>query len=188
MPKRVLVPLADGCEPLEALSLVDPLRRGGLEVVAASVSGRPDVACAHGVRLLADAAFDPAAAAAFDAIALPGGMGGTRALCASEAVLGALRAAAARGAVLAAVCAAPTALDAAGLLAGRRFCCYPGIERTLSGAGTYVPGVPVVVDGTLVTGTGPATALPFALALLDVLGGPARDVAAGMLASDAVLC
>ena len=103
-----------------------------------------------------------------------------RALRASDAVLGALRAAAARGAVVAAVCAAPAVLAAAGLLSGRRFCCYPGIEQSFSG-GTYVPGVPTVVDGNVVTGTGPGTAALFAAEVLRALGGPADDVAAAML-------
>lgn len=179
--KRALVLLADGCEELEAVSIVDTLRRGGVETAALSVTGRAEIAGAHGIRILADGLFDPAAAASADAIALPGGMGGMRALRASPAVLDALRAAAARGAVVAAVCAAPAVLDAAGLLAGRRFCCYPGIERSLSGAGTYVPDVPTVVDGNVVTGTGPGTAALFAAEILRALGGPADDVAAAML-------
>lgn len=185
--KKALVLLADGCEELEAVSIVDVLRRGGVEVSALSIAGRAEVAGAHGIRIGADAALpaDPAAAealaAAADAVALPGGMGGMRALRASPAVLAVLRAAAARGAVVAAVCAAPAVLDAAGLLAGRRFCCYPGIERELSGAGTYVPGVPTVADGNVVTGTGPGTAALFAAEVLRALGGPAEDVASAML-------
>ena len=79
------------------------------------------------------------------------------------------------------MCAAPAVLDAAGLLAGRRFCCYPGIEKSLSGSGTYVPDVPTVVDGNVVTGTGPGTAALFAAEVLRALGGPADDVAAAML-------
>ena len=179
--KRALVLLADGCEELEAVSIVDVLRRGGVDTAALSITGRAEIDGAHGIRLVADGLFDSGAAASADAIALPGGMGGMRALRASSAVLDALRAAAARGAVVAAVCAAPAVLDAAGLLAGRRFCCYPGIEETLSGAGTCVPDVPTVVDGNVVTGTGPGTAALFAAKVLRALGGPADDVAAAML-------
>ena len=112
---------------------------------------------------------------------LAGGMGGTLALRDDPDVLAELREANERGAIVAAVCAAPMVLDAAGLLADRRFCCYPGIEKKLSGAGTYVPGVPVVRDGNLITGTGPGTAALFALEVLCALGGPADAVAEGML-------
>ena len=83
--KRALVLLADGCEELEAVSIVDVLRRGGAETAALSIAGRTEIAGAHGIRILADGLFDPAAAASADAIALPGGMGGMRALRASPA-------------------------------------------------------------------------------------------------------
>lgn len=185
--KRALVLLADGCEEMEAVSIVDVLRRGGVETTAAAVSGRADVSGAHGIRIAADAILPEetgearAFATPFDAVSLPGGMGGTKALAADARVLAILRDAAARGAVVAAVCAAPMALDAAGVLAGHRFCCYPGIEKGLSGAGTFVPGAETVADGRLVTGTGPGTAAAFALAVLRALGGPADDVARGML-------
>lgn len=185
--KKALVLLEDGCEELEAVSIIDALRRGGVEVVAASATGRAEIVCSRGVRLVADAALPPDEGEAvrfaekFDAVALPGGMGGTKALAADARVLAVLRDAASRGAVVAAVCAAPMALDAAGVLAGRRFCCYPGIEKGLSGAGSFVPDAKTVTDGRLVTGTGPGTAAAFALAVLRALGGPADDVARGML-------
>jgi len=187
MKKRALVFLADGSEEIEAVTIIDVLRRGGVEVVAASATGKAEVLCSRGVRLVADAVLPEDEgealrfAESFDAVALPGGMGGTEAFAADARVLAVLRAAAARGAVVAAVCAAPMALDAAGVLAGRRFCCYPGIEKGLSGAGTFVPGAETVADGNLVTGTGPGTAAAFALAVLRALGGPADDVARGML-------
>ena len=185
--KRALVFLADGCEEMEAVSIVDVLRRGGIETTAAAISGRADVSGAHGIRLAADAILPKgleearAFAAPFDAVSLPGGMGGTKALAADSRVLAILRDAAARGAVVSAVCAAPMALDAAGLLAGRRFCCYPGIEKGLSGAGEFVSDVPTAVDGNVVTGTGPGTAALFAAEVLRALGGPADAVAEGML-------
>ena len=186
-PKKALVPLADGCEETEAVTIVDVLRRGGIEVRTAALAGDGAVRGAHGIRIvadgvLADGAEEAAAAAAdLDAIVLPGGMGGTLALKGDPRVLAILRALDARGALVAAVCAAPMVLDAAGLLAGRRFCCYPGIESRLSGAGTFVPGVPALADGNLVTGTGPGTAARFAVEVLRALGGPADDVAAGLL-------
>lgn len=181
--KRALVILADGCEELEAVSIIDTLRRGGVEVFAASLSGNATVDGAHGVRIAADGPFDHSAAGTFDAIALPGGMGGMKRLRADDGVITALCEASERGALVCAVCAAPAVLDAAGLLASRRFCCYPGIEQTLSGTGQFVPDAPTVRDGTIVTGTGPGTAVQFALEILRALGlaKEAADVAAGML-------
>ena len=185
-PRQALVLLAPGCEDIEAVTILDVLHRGGVGVFGAAVGTREVVGCAHNTRLKPQYAFarkdgDRRWSYHYDAIVLPGGMGGTLALRDSPDVLAELREADARGAIVAAVCAAPMVLDAAGLLAGRRFCCYPGIERRLSGAGTCVPGVPVVRDGNLITGTGPGTAALFALEVLRALGGPADDVAAAML-------
>ncbi len=175
--KRALVLLADGCEEVEALSIVDVLRRGGVEVMTAGIGGSTNVHGAHGIDIGADAVFRREAFCAkdWDLVTMPGGMGCMKALRASEDVKASLREAHASGAVVAAVCASPAVLGAAGLLAGRRFCCYPGIE-TMIPDGTYVPHVPVVRDGAIITGTGPATALDFALALLEALEGkPKRD-------------
>ena len=186
---KALVFLADGCEEIEAVTAVDVLRRGGVEVCACSAGNSAEVRGAHGISIAADAVLpsDPAEAAAFagpfDALVVPGGMGGVGNLAASPAVLAALRAADSRGAVVAAVCAGPMVLDAAGLLAGHRHCCYPGIEKNLSGAGEFVPGATSATDGNIVTGTGPGTAMEFALEVLRALGGPADAVAGGLLFS-----
>lgn len=185
--KKALVFLADGCEEIEAVTAIDVLRRGGVDVCACSAGSGDEVRGAHGIVFAADAVLpaDPDEAAAFaapfDALVVPGGMGGVGNLAASRAVLAALRAADARGAVVAAVCAGPMVLDAAGLLSGRRHCCYPGIEERLSGGGKFVPGATSETDGHLVTGTGPGTAMEFALEVLRALGGPAASVAEGLL-------
>lgn len=185
--KKALVLLADGCEEIEAVTAIDMLRRGGVETVAASASDRGGVAGSHGIRIGTDRDLPDGVAkarefaAGFDAVVIPGGMGGTRALAADARVAAAARDALARGAVVAAVCAGPLVLGAAGLLAGRRYCCYPGVEREMPGGGTFVPGVRTVTDGNLVTGTGPGTAAEFALAVLRALGGPAGEVARAML-------
>lgn len=190
-PRQALVLLADGCEEIEAVTILDVLHRGGVGVFGAAVGSRETVVCAHGTRIKPQFAFAPGDdrfgerrrwGYHYDAIVLPGGMGGTLALRDNPDVLAELREANGRGAIVAAVCAGPMVLDAAGLLAGRRFCCYPGIEKNLSGAGTFVPGVPTVTDGNLVTGTGPGTAMAFALAVLRALGGSADAVAEGLLA------
>lgn len=178
---KAIVLLADGCEELEAVSILDVLRRGGVDVRTRAVAESLHIHGPHGIDLAADAPFDPDEED-FDLVAFPGGMGCMRTLRADEAVLGFLRKAAAAGKIVGAVCASPAVLGAAGLLDGRRYCCYPGIETEIPG-GTYVPGEAVVRDGNVVTGTGPATAVAFALELLAALAGPAvRDtIAKGLL-------
>lgn len=172
---KALVFLADGFEEVEAVSIIDVLRRGNVEVSTASVTSSRTVHGAHGIDLLADCLFTPESilAESWDAVALPGGMGCMTALRDSNAVKCFLREMEAQGKLVAAVCASPAVLGAAGLLKNRRFCCYPGIESMIS-EGTYVPDVPVVRDGPILTGTGPATALEFAFNLLEALHGKAK--------------
>lgn len=179
---NALVILADGCEETEAVTIVDVLRRGGIDVTAASLSGDLRVVGAHNVAILADAPFAPETAPDYDLVALPGGMRCMEALRSRAYVLAALRAAAAAGRIVGAVCASPAVLGAAGLLEDRRYCCYPGIEAGIEG-GTYDPEAATVRDGNIVTGAGPGTAAAFALELLEALAGrETRDkVAAAML-------
>lgn len=182
--KKALVLLADGCEEVEALSIIDVLRRGGVDVTTAGICGSTCVHGAHGIDIGADTEFSPEAfrVADWDAIAMPGGMGCMKALRASESVKTALRAMDAAGKFVAAVCASPAVLGAAGLLANRRYVCYPGIESMIPD-GMYVPRVPALRDGNVITGTGPATALDFALTLLEALEGKSKrdEIADGML-------
>ncbi|MBQ9726984.1 MAG: DJ-1/PfpI family protein [Kiritimatiellae bacterium] len=179
---NALVILADGCEEIEAVTIVDVLRRGGVDVTAASLSGDPRVVGAHRVAIAADAPFEPETASDYDLVALPGGMRCMEALRSRAYVLAALRAAAAAGRIVGAECASPAVLGAAGLLEDRRYCCYPGIEAQIE-SGTYDPAAATVRDGNIVTGTGPGTAAAFALELLEALAGrETRDkVAAAML-------
>lgn len=177
-----LVILADGCEEIEAVTIVDILRRGGVETTTASLSGEASVRGAHGIAIGVDAPFAPETSADYDAVAIPGGMGCMEALRSRAYVLASLRAAAAAGRIVAAVCASPAVLGAAGLLEDRRYCCYPGIEAQIAD-GTYDPEAASIRDGNIVTGAGPGTAPAFALELLEALAGrETRDkVAAAML-------
>lgn len=181
---KALVLLADGCEEVEALTVVDVLRRGGVSVTTATLGADRLVRGAHGIEFRADALFpaDVGTEPDWDLVALPGGMGCMRALRASAPVKAFLRAMDGAGKFVAAVCASPAALGAAGVLAGRRYCCYPGIEAEIDG-GTYVPDTALVRDGRVITGTGPGTAMTFALALVEALEGKERrgEVAAGLL-------
>lgn len=182
--KSVVVLVADGFEEVEALSMVDVLRRGGVRVAMLGIGGERCVHGAHGMDVLADGVLDEEGFCVkdWDAVALPGGMGCMKALRASEGVRRILREAQAAGVLVSAICASPVVLGAAGVLEGRRYCCYPGMEAEIED-GEYVAGVPVVLDGGVLTGTGPGTALEFALALLGELEGAevSAEVGAGML-------
>lgn len=183
MTLTALVPVADGTEDIEAVTLVDVLRRAGVEVTVASVAARREVTCANGTRLLADTLHAEVAGREFDLIALPGGLPGAGHLRDTPALVQQLRAQDARGALLAAICAAPgVVLGTHGLIGTRHATAYPGFEDLLP-AGSF-RDQRVVRDGNLVTSRGPGTALEFALALVEALGlaGTAEQLAVGMLA------
>jgi len=169
---RVLVPLAQGCEDLEAVTLVDVLRRGGLEVVTASLDGQP-VRGARGMVFTADAPLDAVKGQDFDLVALPGGQPGTENLRQDGRITDLLQRHAARGAWLAAVCAAPSVLGAAGLLKGRRATSYPG-ALDAGDHGAELVDAPLVLDGRLLTGRSAGTAMDFALELVELLMGRPR--------------
>jgi len=163
---RVLVPLAEGFEEIEAITIVDVLRRGGVEVVTASLADR-DVEGAHGIKVGADATLDDALeAGSFGAIVLPGGMPGAEYLRDDARVQAAIKRVAEAGGTVAAICAAPIALEAAGVLAGRRATSYPGFEDQLVSA-TECSTDRVVVDGDVITSRGPGTSLEFATTLVE---------------------
>lgn len=169
---RVLVPLAPGFEEIEAITLVDLLRRAGIEVHTASLDG-PRVEGSHGIAVLADKALDAAVADDYDMIVLPGGMPGAEHLRNDPRVISLLRHMAAAGRYTAAICAAPGVLAHAGLLEGRSATSFPGFLRADSAPGIRLRDDPVVVDGKVATSRGPGTALLFGLALIELLAGPA---------------
>lgn len=165
---KVLVPLADGCEELEAVTIIDLLRRAGVDVVSAGL--KPGVVKAsRGVQLVPDATLDAALAAEYDMVVLPGGMPGATHLKEDVRILDLLGKMAAAGKYTAAICAAPMVLAEAGVLAGRQATSYPGFLDGL--AGVTVRSEAVVQDRTVLTSRGPGTAMDFALALVEVLAG-----------------
>ncbi len=167
---RVLVPLAHGFEDLEAVTLVDLLRRAGFDVVTAGLEPGL-VSGSRGTRVQPDATLDEALAMDYDLIALPGGLPGAEHLRDDPRVQKLLRDMAAAGRLTAAICAAPIALAAAGLLDGRRATAYPGVLDSLDLPHTRQRGDAVVVDGKVVTSRGPGTAMDFALTLIELLAG-----------------
>ncbi|MDQ2695801.1 MAG: DJ-1/PfpI family protein [Pseudomonadota bacterium] len=163
----VLVPLALGFEELEAVTVIDLLRRGGVEVVVAGVDAGP-VTASRRVTVVPDVGLNDVLAADFDMVVLPGGIGAQR-LEADERIARLLQRQQAAGRYAAAICAAPRVLAAAGLLEGRTATAYPG---TLDGvAGVRVSSQAVVQDGRIITSRGPGTAMDFALTLVEVLCG-----------------
>lgn len=179
---RVLVPLAPGFEDLEAVTIVDLLRRADIEVVTAGL--QPGLAQgARGTRVQPDASLDDAQNQAFDMIALPGGMPGAEHLKNDARIQALLKRMAAAGQYTAAICAAPIALAQAGLLDGRRVTSYPGFVDRLKPPGATCLTDAVVVDGKVVTSRGPGTAMDFALTLVELLAGRAKrdQVEAGLV-------
>lgn len=166
---KVLVPLADGCEEMEAVIVIDVLRRAGIEVVAASIGKSRTVTASRNVRLLADALWKDVHPDDFDALVLPGGVGGAEHLAAQPEVLEAVRVFLACDRLVGAICAAPRVLAAAGVLEDRTVTSHPSAAGDLAPA-TYSEDR-VVVDGCLITSRGPGTAFEFALALVTVLVG-----------------
>lgn len=178
---KVLVPLAKGFEDIEAVTIVDVLRRGGVEVVTASIHDSVDVLSAHGIPMRADGLFGDVADDDYDAIVLPGGGEGTENLKASEALRDRLQRQNAEGRLLCAICAAPLVLVAAGVLhPDLQITCYPSCQTELDRDWTPAP---VVADGNVITGQAPGTSLLFALVVLQSLVGvaDARKVARGMV-------
>lgn len=180
----VLVPLADGVEEMEAVIIVDVLRRAGWSVTTARVGGEPGklgVRASRGVQVVADTVWTAVNPENVDILMIPGGAEGTDALCAEPAVVEAVASFARAGKIVGAVCAGPLVLQEAGILKGRSATCHPGVrDKLVQPAWTDAP---VVVDDRVVTSQGPGTAFAFALAVVSLVDGPeaAKAVAGPMV-------
>ncbi|WP_172633428.1 DJ-1 family glyoxalase III [Bacteroides sp.] len=159
--------LADGFEEIEALTIVDVLRRANLQVKTVSVTDSLTVKGAHGISVISDALFGNCSFDKVKALVLPGGMPGAETLGKHKGLTELLKEYHNTDTVLAAICAAPMVFGQLGLLKGKKAVAYPGFEPKLEGAS--IQNDLVVVDGKIITGKGPAAALPFALKLAEVL-------------------
>jgi protein deglycase len=177
---KIVVPIAEGVEEMEAVIIVDVLRRAGWEVVMPSL-GPSSVRASRGVVLLPDCPLGELDRAEYDGLLLPGGVEGTRNLCGSPLVLAWIRDFTAAGKLLGAICAAPRVLYEAGVLRGKRGTCYPGHEKDMPDM--HHVEEPVVWDGHVVTSRAVGTAFPFALSIVERFEGDeaARRLAAGLL-------
>jgi 4-methyl-5(b-hydroxyethyl)-thiazole monophosphate biosynthesis len=184
MSKKAIVLLAEGFEEVEALTPVDYLRRAGVEVTVASISGDMIVKGARNIKIktdiiLADLSWQPDS---FDAVIIPGGMPGATYLAASKEVGTFIKKMADTDKLICAICASPAVVLAPlGLLAGKNFTCYPGMEKTVTAANWSEDRV--VVDGNIITSRGAGTAGEFAIAIINKL----IDETAGKKIADSVL-
>jgi 4-methyl-5(b-hydroxyethyl)-thiazole monophosphate biosynthesis len=172
MAKNAVLLLAVGFEEIEAISIVDTLRRAGIEVTIAGLQAGA-IEGAHGVKVVPDTTIEQQIEVKkFDAVILPGGNPGYLNLGKDHRVLDAVKNAFELGKIVAAICAAPSVLAQAGILKGKQATIYPGMEHTLTGAKHIDERV--VVDGKLVTSQGPGTAVEFGVKLVEILAGEKR--------------
>ncbi len=171
MSKKVLVPIADGTEELEAVAIIDCLRRVGADVRVASVQNL-QITTSRKIKITADCLLKDCVNEAFDLIALPGGMPGAEHLRDCKELVEMLKKQKESGRFYAAICASPAVvLEHHGLLADKKATCYPGMGGKLK----VLLNQRVVVDGNCITSQGPGTALEFALKLVEVLFGAEKS-------------
>lgn len=161
---RIGIFMADGCEEIEGLTVVDIARRAGIEIDMISITGKAEVTSSHKVTFQTEITKEQADFSRYDGIVLPGGMPGTLNLGADDTVNEVIKKYAEEGKMVAAICAAPSVLGQAGLLEGKKATCHPGFEDKLTGA-TFLEDA-VVRDGNIITSRGMGTAIPFALEIV----------------------
>ncbi len=178
MKRRALVAIANGSEELEAVAIIDTLRRAGIDVTVASVESDKLVRTSRRVRIEADELLADCKGRQFDLIILPGGLPGAEHLRDCEQLTDMLKNQAASGMLYAAICASPAVILAAhGLLDGKKATCYPGLEDKLPDKSAASQRV--VVDGNCVTSQGPGTAMEFSLKLIELMLGAEKAAEIG---------
>lgn len=160
--------IAEGSEEIEALTVIDVLRRAGVEAVTVSITGSREVTLSHGVTIVCDTTIESADLSDADMLLLPGGLPGATNLNDHAGVREAILNQDAAGKKYGAICAAPLVLGSLGLLQGKRATCYPGFEDQMFGA-EYTADI-YTIDGNTITGCGPAATLPYSYAILEMLG------------------
>ncbi|XP_054159332.1 protein dj-1beta-like [Oppia nitens] len=178
-PPTGLVIVADGAEEMETVITVDVLRRAGIDVTVAGLSGKQPIKCSRGICIVPDVALDNVVDGrdgghTFDAVILPGGLAGAQAMAASELVGHVLSHQQQAGRLIGAICAAPVALLEHRIGLTKRLTSHPSKADELRRDYQYVDDQRVVVDGQLVTSRGPGTTFEFALAIVDKLLGPEK--------------
>ena len=180
--KKVFIFLADGFEEIEGLTVVDLLRRAGIDITMVSINKDKSVKGSHGISLMADSVFPDTDFSDADMLVLPGGMPGTRYLSEYAPLVSLLRDFYNKEGKIAAICAAPTVLSSLGFLTDKKATCYPSMMQQLDCRETSEESV--VTDGNITTSRGLGTALPFALSLIGQLisEDKAREIAVSVVA------
>ncbi|XP_071730117.1 protein DJ-1 homolog B-like [Rutidosis leptorrhynchoides] len=170
--RKVLVPIANGTEPMEAVITIDVLRRAGADVTVASIEKQLSVDACHGIKIVADALISDFVDTVFDLISLPGGMPGATNLKDNNVLEGIVKKQVLEGQLYAAICAAPAvALGSWGLLKGLKATCYPAFMEQLSSSSAITVESRVQKDGKAITSRGPGTAMEYSVALVEQLFG-----------------
>lgn len=175
--KKAAIFFATGYEEVEALTVVDLLRRAGIETTMVSIEKEKEVVSSHNVHITMDVCFSECDFTDYDMLILPGGMPGTKNLSAFQPFMDLLHEFADQSKYLAAICAAPTVFGKEGLLKGKKACCYPNMQDQLIGA--EVTFDKVTIADNIITSRGLGTAIPFALTLISKLENEAlsNDIA-----------
>ncbi len=168
MPK-VIIPLAQGCEEIEAVTLIDLLRRAKITVITASLTEQRQIKASRGVQLVADLTLEEIMFDDFDMVILPGGQPGTDHLNQDPRIHAILKRLSQTNKAIAAICAAPLVLANAGLLEGKSATCFPGVLSSNKWPTISLKEDAVVIDGHILTSKGPGTAMDFALAIIEYL-------------------
>lgn len=166
--KSAIVVIAPGTEEMEAVIVIDVLRRADIDVELAGLRGPDAVRCSRGVMLQPDSALDALGDADADALVLPGGRDGAEAFAQSAAVGERLRRRESDAMLTGVICAGPIALVAHGVFSGKRMTSHPSVREQVQEHGVWVDEA-VVRDGVLTTSQGPGTAFAFALSLVEQL-------------------
>ncbi len=167
---RALVPLAQGCEELDAITITDLLVRAGVEVTTVGLDDQA-VTASRGTRIIPDTNIDTILNQTYDLIVLPGGLPGANHLRDDERVQALLKKHARNDKFIGAICAAPQALAAAGILNNKKATAYPGVLEAINNDLIDITSSAVEVDGMVITSRGPGTAIDFALTLIELLEG-----------------
>jgi len=165
----ISVHLAEGFEEIEAISIIDVLRRAEFKVIIVSVTGDLKVTGSHNITVIADEIFEDVNYSSIDMIVLPGGMPGAKNLNCHDGLKNQIVQFNKSGKPLGAICAAPLVLGQLGILKGKNVTCYPGFEKYLEGA--RITGLSTEVAGNIVTGRGAGVAINFALKIVELLHG-----------------
>lgn len=172
----VLVPLATGCEELEAVTIIDILRRAEIKVTTASLIDEP-VKCARGTVIIADTTLTEVLEGDFDLLVLPGGLPGADNLNADPRIHQLITRIANQGKHVAAICAAPKVLVTNGILDNKKATAYPRSLDKLDTSKVKLGNAAVQIDGNVITSKGPGTAMDFALTLIEILSGKEKRIA-----------